>query len=59
MNRFHRREDVLLGAGLGLDYQFRRWLGFGVDYTFSDRKSNFRNSDYTDHIFGLKVTLSL
>ena len=59
MNRFHRRTDWLTGGGLGLDYQLQRWLGFGIDYSFSDRTSNFRNFDYTDHIVGLKVTLSL
>lgn len=58
-DRVHRRSDLLLGAGLGVDYQLQRWLGFGFDYTFSDRKSNFHGFDYTDHIVGLKVTLSL
>jgi hypothetical protein len=59
VNRFHRRSDFLLGAGLGLDYQIQRWLAVGADYTFGDRKSNFRNFDYTDHVIGVKVTLSL
>ena len=59
VNRFHRRSDFLLGAGLGLDYQIQRWLGVGADYTFSDRQSNFRNFDYTDHILGVKITFSL
>ncbi len=57
VTRFHRRSDLLLGAGLGLDYQIQRWLGVGADYTFADRKSNFRNFDYTDHIIGVKITL--
>jgi hypothetical protein len=59
VNRFHRRTDRLLGAGLGLDYQIQRWLGVGADYTLADRASNFRGFDYTDHVLGVKVTLSL
>jgi hypothetical protein len=59
IDRFRWREDWLLGAGLGVDYQIQRWLGVGADYSFSDRRSNFRDVDYTDHIVGLKITLSL
>ena len=59
VDRFHRRVDWLLGAGLGVDYQIQRWLGVGADYSFSNRTSNFQNLDYTDHVLGLKITLSL
>ena len=57
--RFHRRTDVLMGLGLGADYQIQRWLAVGADYSVSNRSSNFNGFDYTDHIIGMKVTLSI
>jgi hypothetical protein len=59
VDRFRWREDILGGAGFGADYQIQRWLGVGADYSFSDRRSNFRNFDYTDHVLGVRITLSL
>jgi hypothetical protein len=56
---FHRRTDWITGLGLGVDYQIQRWLAVGADYTFTDRKSNFSGFDYTSHVIGVKVTLSL
>jgi hypothetical protein len=58
-DRFHRRTDRFYGLGLGVDYQIQRWLAVGADYTASDRVSNFRDFSYTDHVVGLKITLSL
>jgi hypothetical protein len=56
--RFHRRSDWLMGAGFGADYQIQRWLAVGGDYSLSLRESNFDTFDYTDHVLGVKVTLS-
>jgi hypothetical protein len=53
------RHDTLSGVGLGVQYQIQQWIGVGADYTWSERDSNFRTFDYTDHIVGVKVTLSL
>jgi hypothetical protein len=59
VDRFRRRTDWLYGGGVGVDYQIQRWLGVGADYSFAERVSNFRGFDYTDHVLGVKVTLSL
>jgi hypothetical protein len=59
VDTFHRRSDWITGLGLGVDYQIQRWLTVGADYTFTDRKSNFSGFDYTSHVIGVKVTLSL
>ena len=56
---FHRRTDRVMGAAFGIDYQIQRWLAVGAEYKVSDRKSNFSGFDYTDHVIGVKVTLSL
>ncbi len=51
------RDDDLENYSAGVDYQFRRGVAFGVDYTYSIRDSNIRSLDYTDNIimFSAKI----
>jgi hypothetical protein len=57
-NRFHRRTDLLMGFGAGVEYQIQRWLGFSADYSWTERNSNFDLNDYTNQVFGVKATFS-
>lgn len=52
------REDDILGWGAGLDYQIRRWLVAGVEYTRQERHSNFRSFNFTNDIIAAKATVS-
>ncbi len=53
------REDDLISYGLGVDYDVRRWLNFGVDYVYSERDSNQANLDYERNTIFLTVQGSL
>ena len=65
----NRRDDSFVGAssrkdetdtiGLKVSYQFRRWLRFGLDYTFTDRASNDPTLNYRKNVilFTLGATL--
>ncbi|WP_198265031.1 outer membrane beta-barrel protein [sulfur-oxidizing endosymbiont of Gigantopelta aegis] len=44
------RDDDLENYQAGVNYQFRRALGFGIKYTYKTRDSNIRTLDYTDNI---------
>ena len=44
------REDKSSTAGLGVSYKFRRWLDFGLDYTYSERDSTDNTADFTDNL---------
>lgn len=50
------REDDLFNAGVGINYQFRRWLDFGLKYNYSDRDSNVSTADFEDNLFMLTAT---
>ena len=52
------REDKLMNAGLGLSYEFRRWMDVGLNYTYSKRDSTDNTADYTDNLVSLSVTFS-
>lgn len=52
------REDKLSTAGLGLNYKFRRWLEFDLDYTYSDRDSTDNTADFTDNLFMFTAKIS-
>jgi len=45
-----RRDDDLENYQVGLNYQFRRALGFGINYTYKTRDSNIATLDYTDNV---------
>ena len=53
------REDDQLSYGVGVDYDMRRWLNFGVDYIYSERESNQANLDYEKNTVYLTVQGSL
>ena len=53
------REDDLISYGLGVDYDVRRWLNFGLDYVYSERDSNQANLDYERNTIFLTVQGSL
>ncbi len=53
------REDNDFGAGISLDYEFRRWLTIGADYQYLIRSSTAQDFDYERNVFGIHVLLSL
>ncbi|MDO6592942.1 outer membrane beta-barrel protein [Neptuniibacter sp. 1_MG-2023] len=53
------REDDMISYGLGVDYDVRRWLNFGLDYVYSERDSNQANLDYERNTIFLTVQGSL
>ena len=55
---FGWRQDILGGAGVGVEYTIQRWLSVSADYTHTRRESNFDTFDFRDDIVGAKVTLS-
>ena len=53
------REDDTATLGLRLQYQFRRWLRFGADYTYTDRESNDTTLSYKRNQFMFTVGATL
>ncbi len=53
------REDDDFGVGLNMDYEFRRWLTLGLDYSYSIRSSTQENFDFNRNIIGLHAVFSL
>ncbi|MCK5697131.1 MAG: outer membrane beta-barrel protein [Gammaproteobacteria bacterium] len=53
------RDDDIVDFGVGADYNFRRGIQFSVDYDYSNRDSNQRNSDYNDNVFMLSVKMGI
>lgn len=53
------REDDQLSYGVGVDYDMRRWLNFGVDYIYSERESNQANLNYEKNTVYFTVQGSL
>ena len=53
------RKDNEYRAAPSLEYRFRNWLRFGVEYIYTKRDSNFPGFDYTNHAGMLTVTLAL
>ncbi len=53
------RMDDNFGVELSADYEFRRWLSVGVDYSYSVRSSSVSSSDYERNIIGLHALFSL
>lgn len=45
------RMDDNYSANLGINYAVQDWLGFGVGYNYSRKKSNAELNDYTDNQF--------
>lgn len=53
------QNDDLENYQAGLEYQFRRTIAFGVDYTYSTRDSNSVGKDYNDNIFMLTAKIGI
>jgi hypothetical protein len=53
------REDDTGSLALRLFYQFRRWLRFGVEYTYTDRDSSESVFDYQRNTFTLTLSATL
>ena len=51
------RQDSLVGAATGLDYVIQPWLRTGIEYSFKQRTSNFRQFDYDDNKVSARITL--
>ncbi|SDU08010.1 outer membrane beta-barrel protein [Halopseudomonas salegens] len=55
----YNRKDELDSFNLGLTYEMRRWLDFGVRYSYLDNDSTFPGESYKRNIFALSMTASL
>ena len=53
------REDDIRSLNLGLNYDMRRWLTFGLNYQYSETDSNLANTDYSKNLFMLTVNAAL
>jgi hypothetical protein len=53
------REDDDFGVELRADYEFRRWLTVGIDYSYSMRNSSRGGFDYERNMVGLHALFSL
>lgn len=53
------RKDETTSLNLGLNYDFRRWLTFGLLYQYNDTDSNVANADYKKNVYLLTVNASL
>ncbi|RTE65216.1 hypothetical protein EH243_13310 [Amphritea opalescens] len=53
------REDDTTSFSAGMNYDMRRWLTFGLNYTYSDQDSNLANTDYDKNLVMLTLNASL
>jgi polysaccharide biosynthesis protein VpsM len=53
------REDDIGSLGLRLNYQFRRWLGLGGEYTYTNRDSSDPTVVYERNLFLLTIRATL
>ena len=53
------RKDDLLNYGVGVSYDFKRWLSVGLNYDYSERDSNVAGSDFEANVYTLSASLSL
>ena len=49
------REDNIVNANMGIDYEFYKYLSLGAGYTYTTRDSNIDERNYTDHIATMKI----
>lgn len=47
--RNNPRADKNYIANIGLNYQFRPWIGFGVSYIYNRKSSNYEENEFTDN----------
>lgn len=53
------KEDKYYRLGLGLQYEFKRWLTTALGYTHTIRDSDLAANDYSNNTFYLRVTGSM
>ena len=53
------RQDTVFDLGAGVEYQFRRWLTLGAEYTRADKDSNVNTFDYQQNVFMLTAKARL
>ena len=53
------RNDTISGLGMKGTYRFRRWVGFGADFTRTTRASNVGGAEFTKNLFMLFVDVNL
>ncbi|MCX5885183.1 MAG: outer membrane beta-barrel protein [Proteobacteria bacterium] len=51
-----RKDDVKSWGG-GLEYKMRDWLGFKVNYSYTDHNSNYLEESYTKSLFTTGISL--
>ena len=51
-----RKDDVKSWSG-GLEYKMRDWLGFKVNYSYTDHNSNYLEESYTRSLFTTGISL--
>ena len=51
------RLDTVLGTAVGVDYAIQPWLRTGIDYTFKQRTSNFKQFNYDDNKISGRITV--
>ncbi|MCX7113959.1 MAG: outer membrane beta-barrel protein [Proteobacteria bacterium] len=51
--------STLMGATVGVNYQMRPWLSFGLNYTFNRRDSTITRWNYDQNMMLLNVNLAL
>lgn len=54
-----KRQDNRYGGSVGIGYQFRDWLGFRVNYRYTDNVSNFDEEEYRENRVFMQVYLVL
>jgi predicted porin len=54
-----RRMDNRYGGGVGIGYQFRDWLGFRLNYRYTENTSNFEQWAYRENRVFIQAYLSL
>jgi len=53
------REDDTVSAGLGFEYEMRRWLAFLINYNYRERDSNINSNDYSENSVMLTARIKL
>lgn len=53
------RKDDLMNYGVGVSYDFKRWLTLGLNYDYSERDSNVAGADFEANVYTLSASLSL
>lgn len=53
------RKDDITDASIKLNYDMRRWLSFGIGYSYQDTESNTANIPYSRNVYLVSVSGSL